>query len=161
MQTDEAALNRLCDNINDMLMRKNWRDRLYEAREQMPKSPDGDMPMPLADVILQAHSSQVLEAINHVHQLARAGQLRSAMEEAFQAIAYAPTYAVLPGVIACRRSHGGSIKNIRWLPRHIACAVEAHSRDKILVGDQLRRDIVGGRTKSLTSLFTRQVNEAN
>src|SRR5215208_2587398 len=68
MQTDEVALNRLCDNINDMLMRKNWRDRLHEAREQMPKSSDGDMPMPLADVILQAHSSQVLEAINHVHQ---------------------------------------------------------------------------------------------
>ena len=69
-----------------MLMRKNWRDHLYKAREQMPRSQDGDMPMPLAEVILQAQSSQVLEAINHVHQLARAGQLRSAMEEAFQAI---------------------------------------------------------------------------
>ena len=44
------------------------------------------MPMPLAEVILQAQSSQVLEAINHVHQLARAGQLRSAMEEAFLAV---------------------------------------------------------------------------
>ena len=83
METDEVALKRLCDNINDMLMRKNWRDHLYRAREQMPKSQDGDMPMPLAEVILQAQSSQVLEAINYVHQLARAGQLRSAMEEAF------------------------------------------------------------------------------
>ena len=91
-----------------MLMRKNWRDHLYKSREQMPKSQDGDMPMPLADVILQAHSSQVLEAINHVNQLARGGQLRSAMEEAFQAIAYAPTYLplhILMGDLLVRENH--------------------------------------------------------
>jgi hypothetical protein len=60
-QKEETALRRLCDNINEMLMRKNWRDHLYRAREQMPKAQDGDMPMPLAEVILQAQSSQVLE----------------------------------------------------------------------------------------------------
>jgi tetratricopeptide (TPR) repeat protein len=98
-QNDEASLKRLCDNINGMLMRKNWRDHLYRSREQMPKSQDGDMPMPLAEVILQAQSSQVLEAINHVHQLARAGRLRTAMEEAFQALTYAPTYLPLHTLI--------------------------------------------------------------
>jgi tetratricopeptide (TPR) repeat protein len=91
-QTDQEALKRICDNINGLLMRKNWRDHLYKSREQMPKS---DMLMPLADVILQAQSSQVLEAINHVHQLARAGQLRTAMEEAFQALTFAPAYLPL------------------------------------------------------------------
>jgi tetratricopeptide (TPR) repeat protein len=94
-QTDEATLKRLCDNVNGMLMRKNWRDHLHRMREQMPRSQDGDMPMPLAEVILQAQSSQVLEAISHVHQLARAGQPRSAMEEAFHALSYAPTYLPL------------------------------------------------------------------
>ncbi len=82
-QTDDEALKRLCDNVNDLLMRKNWRDHLHKSREQMPKS---EMPMPIAEIIMQAQSSQVLEAINHVHQLARAGQLRTAMEEAFQAL---------------------------------------------------------------------------
>jgi len=91
-ETDDDALKRVCDNINGMLMRKDWRDHLYKSREQMPKS---EMIMPIADIILQAQSSQVLEAINHVHQLARAGQLRTAMEEAFQALAYAPTYLPL------------------------------------------------------------------
>src|SRR6266508_1794476 len=98
-QTDEVSLKRLCDNINEMLMRKNWRDHLYRSREQMPKSQDGDMPMPLGEVILQAQSSQVLEAINYVHQLARSGRLRSAMEEAFQALTYAPTYLPLHTLI--------------------------------------------------------------
>jgi tetratricopeptide (TPR) repeat protein len=107
-ETDEAALKRLCDNINEMLMRKNWRDHLYRAREQMSRSQDGDMPMPIAEVILQAQSSQVLEAINHIHQLARAGQFRTAMEEAFQALTYAPTYLplhTLIGDLLVRENH--------------------------------------------------------
>jgi tetratricopeptide (TPR) repeat protein len=98
----------LCDNINEMLMRQNWRDYLYKSREQMPKSQDSDMPMPLAEVILQAQSSQVLEAINHVHQLARAGSFRTAMEEAFQALTYAPTYLplhTLIGDLLVRENH--------------------------------------------------------
>ncbi|HLO32840.1 MAG TPA: tetratricopeptide repeat protein [Anaerolineales bacterium] len=108
LEKDEVALKRLCDNVSEMLMRNNWRDRLYKAREQMPKSQDDDMPMPLAEVILQAQSSQVLEAINHVHQLARAGQLRSAMEEAFHALSYAPTYLplhTLMGDLLVRENH--------------------------------------------------------
>lgn len=107
-ESDEEALKRLCDNVSEMLMRKNWRDHLHRAREQMPKSQDGDMPMPLAEVILQAQSSQVLEAISHVHQLARAGQLRSAMEEAFHALTYAPTYLplhTLMGDLLIRENH--------------------------------------------------------
>jgi tetratricopeptide (TPR) repeat protein len=107
-QTDHAALRRLCDNINGMLMRKDWRDHLYRAREQMPKSQDEDMPMPIAEVILQAQSSQVLEAINHIHQLARSGMLRSAMEEAFLAVTYAPTYLplhTLIGDLLVRENH--------------------------------------------------------
>jgi tetratricopeptide (TPR) repeat protein len=89
-------------------MRKSWRDHLYRAREQMPKSQDEDMPMPIAEVILQAQSSQVLEAIDHIHQLARAGQLRSAMEEAFLAVTYAPTYLplhTLIGDLLVRENH--------------------------------------------------------
>jgi len=107
-QTDQVAIRRLCDNINDMLMRKDWRDHLYKAREQMPRSQDEDMPMPIAEVILQAQSSQVLEAISHIHQLARTGMLRSAMEEAFLAVTYAPTYLplhTLIGDLLVRENH--------------------------------------------------------
>lgn len=107
-QNDEFALKRLCDNINEMLMRRNWRDHLHRAREQMPRSQDGDMPMPIAEVLLEAQSSQVLEAINHVHQLARSGWLRTAMEEAFQALIYAPTYLplhTLIGELLVREDH--------------------------------------------------------
>jgi len=107
-QTEEAALKRLCDNVNDLLMRKNWRDHLHKTREQMPKPQEGDMPMPIAEVILQAQSSQVLESMNFIHQLARAGKLRSAMDEAFQALTYSPTYLplhTLMGDLLIRENH--------------------------------------------------------
>jgi tetratricopeptide (TPR) repeat protein len=107
-QTDEVALKRLCDNVNEMLMRKDWREYLYKAREQMQKQQESDMLMPLADFILQAQSSQVLESINLINQLARAGKLRSAMDEAFHAIAFAPTYLplhALMGDLLVRENH--------------------------------------------------------
>jgi tetratricopeptide (TPR) repeat protein len=107
-QSDHVATRRLCDNINEMLMRKDWRDNLYKAREQMPKSQDENILMPIAEVILQAQSSQVLEAINHIHQLAREGMLRSAMEEAYLAVTYAPSYLplhTLIGDLLVRENH--------------------------------------------------------
>jgi tetratricopeptide (TPR) repeat protein len=104
-QAQEEAQKRLCENIHNLLMRRNWRDHLHQSREQMPKS---DMPMPLADVLLQAQSSQVLDSINHIHQLARAGRLRTAMEEAFYALTSAPTYLplhTLMGDLLVRENH--------------------------------------------------------
>lgn len=96
-QTEENA-RRLCENVESLLMRPDWRDRLHKSREQMPKQ-EGGMLAPLAEVILQAQSSQVLESINRVHQLARAGSLRSAMDEAFDAVQHAPTYLPLHTLI--------------------------------------------------------------
>jgi len=107
-QTDEVALKRLCDNINVMLIRKDWRDHLYKSREQMQKQQDSVVLMPLADIVMQAQSSQVLESINLIHQMARSGKLRSAMDEAFHAIAAAPTYLplhTLMGDLLVRENH--------------------------------------------------------
>ena len=93
-QKDDEAFRRLCDNVSSMLLRADWREQLHKTREQMPKQ-EGNMPMPLADVILQAQSISVLESINRINQLARMGSLRSAMDEAFDAVHYAPTYLPL------------------------------------------------------------------
>src|SRR5688572_2979653 len=90
-QKDEKAQQKICENIHSLLMRSDWREQLYKTREQMPKQ-EGDMVAPLADVILQAQSSSVLESMNRINQLARMGSLRSAMDEAFDAIQHAPTY---------------------------------------------------------------------
>jgi tetratricopeptide (TPR) repeat protein len=61
----------------------------------MRKAQEGNTLTPLAEVILQAQSSSVIESINHIHQLARMGSLRSAMDEAYDAVQHAPTYLPL------------------------------------------------------------------
>jgi tetratricopeptide (TPR) repeat protein len=93
-QKDDDILRKVCENVNGLLMQPNWREQLQKTREQMPKQ-DGDMPTLLADIILQAQSSSVIESMNRINQLARMGSLRSAMDEAYDAVQHAPTYLPL------------------------------------------------------------------
>jgi len=93
--TDETDQLRLCKNVQDLLVREDWRNYLLKTREQLPKAQEGDTPIPLAEVVIQAQSSQVLDAIGQINQLARQGRLRSAMDEAFHALQSAPTYLPL------------------------------------------------------------------
>ena len=91
---DEKAQLKLSENVQEMLARLNWRAHLLKLRNEMPK-PDGESTLPLAEILIQAQSSHVIESINYINQLARSNRLRSAMDEAFQAITYAPTYLPL------------------------------------------------------------------
>ncbi len=94
-QQDEAANRRVCENIRGLLIRADWRDQIHRTRENMHHGPDDGAVIPLAEVMLQAQSSGVIESMNRVHQLARAGSLRSAMDEAYDAVQHAPTYLPL------------------------------------------------------------------
>jgi tetratricopeptide (TPR) repeat protein len=94
-QTDSDAQERLCVNVVDLLMRPGWREHLTHARQQLPVQTDGGPPVPLAEILTQARSSQVVESLSKINELAGAGFLHSAMEEAFYALQYAPTYLPL------------------------------------------------------------------
>jgi tetratricopeptide (TPR) repeat protein len=98
-QTDTVVMEQLCDNIKQLLLRPNWRSEVLLAREQLPKSAEGSPPMPLAEILVQAQSGQVIETIGKVRALARAGHLRSAMDEAYESFKYAPTYLPLHTLI--------------------------------------------------------------
>ncbi|MBL8049656.1 MAG: tetratricopeptide repeat protein [Anaerolineales bacterium] len=93
-QKDEKVLRKISENIHSLLLRPDWREQLQKTREQMPKQ-DGNYQAPLAEVILEAQSSSVLESMNRINQLARMGSLRSAMDEAYEAVQTAPTYLPL------------------------------------------------------------------
>ncbi len=97
-QKDEGVHKLLCTNIHKMLLRPDWREHLLKAREQLPRA-EGEVPLPLAEIVIQAQSSQVLESINTIHQLARSGRLRSAMDSAFEALIHAPQYLPLHALI--------------------------------------------------------------
>jgi len=86
---------KLCENIANFVMRTNWRDHLVEARKQIPSQALGSLPMPLAEIIAETRGGQVVESMTKIQQLAGSGHYRTAMEEAFRAITFAPTYLPL------------------------------------------------------------------
>jgi len=93
--TDEKDLRNLFHIINEQLMRADWREYLTAARRQLPPQPEGSPPLPLAELLLETNSSQVVEAMINVKRLASEGKYRSAMEDAFHALVYVPLYLPL------------------------------------------------------------------
>ena len=90
--SDPTYHEKVCENVEQLLNRMNWRAHIAHARQQLDMQGDGVNLIPLAEVILQARSSQVVESLSRINELANAGYFRSAMEEAFYALQYAPTY---------------------------------------------------------------------
>jgi len=98
-QKDLGILKNLSKNISELLLKPNWRATVSQARQQLPKAEEDGMLLPVAEILTEAQSSQVIESIKSVHELARLGYLRSAMDEAFNAIRMAPTYLPLHTLI--------------------------------------------------------------
>ncbi|TAK14777.1 MAG: tetratricopeptide repeat protein [Anaerolineae bacterium] len=94
-ESDEDLLKQICTNIMDMLMQPNWRKALLEARQQLPTAATGSLLSPLASILTQAKSSEMVEAMARINSLARRGFFRTAMEESFSLLAQAPTYLPL------------------------------------------------------------------
>ena len=82
----------IAENIRAILARPAWRENLERARQQML---DGDHTTPLAEMITEAQSSQVINAMSRINNLAAQGKLRSAMEESFFTLQQAPTFLPL------------------------------------------------------------------
>lgn len=94
-ERNESDLKTTCQSVRTQLIRSDWRNYLALARAQMPPATEGAPPMPLAEMLLHSKSSQVVESLVKVRELATLGKTRSAMEVAFNALHYAPTYLPL------------------------------------------------------------------
>jgi tetratricopeptide (TPR) repeat protein len=93
--TNEKDLRNLFTIINEQLMRPDWREYISEARRQLPPQPEGSPPLPLAELLLETNSSQTVESMIVIKQLAAEGKYRTAMEIAFHTLSYAPVYLPL------------------------------------------------------------------
>ncbi len=93
--TKEDDLQYLYQVINKQLERPDWRDYLKAARKQLPLQPEGSPPLPLAELLLETSNSQVVESLGTIRRLTSEGKYRTAMEEAYRAITFAPTYLPL------------------------------------------------------------------
>jgi tetratricopeptide (TPR) repeat protein len=94
-ETNPKNLLAVCQNVRSQLMRADWREYLQKARAQMPAVSEDNPPVPLIEMLLQSRSGQVVEALANVRELSQRGFYRSATEEAFHALQFAPTYMPL------------------------------------------------------------------
>jgi tetratricopeptide (TPR) repeat protein len=94
-QMNEETKARICNTVEGLLLRADWRERLIQARKELPVEGDGGPPIPLGEVLCDARGGLIFESISVIHRLARAGFLRSAMEEAYYALQFSPTYLPL------------------------------------------------------------------
>jgi tetratricopeptide (TPR) repeat protein len=103
---------KLCKNVYDLLVKPNWREQLNRARRQISTSQQsGALPIPLAEILTESHGSKVVESITRIHQLARLSYYRAAMEEAFHALQFAPTYLPLHTYIGELLLQQGHVQN--------------------------------------------------
>jgi tetratricopeptide (TPR) repeat protein len=61
----------------------------------LPGTSNGAEPLPVADILTQANSGRLVDALARINQISRAGHLRAAMEEAFGALEFSPSYLPL------------------------------------------------------------------
>ncbi len=94
-ETNPKNLLNLCQNIRSQLMRGDWREYLQKARAEMPPASEDNPPVPLIEMLFHSSSGLVVEALSSVRELTQREMYRSAMEEAFHALQYAPTYLPL------------------------------------------------------------------
>lgn len=94
-QVDEQGLKNINQTITGQLLRPDWRAFLLVARQQLPGQSAEGAPAPLAEMLLESRSSQVVELLSKVRRLTAQNKYRTAMEEAFYALQFAPTYLPL------------------------------------------------------------------
>ena len=86
---------KLVKGVEKLLNQESWQDKLVQLRQQLPEQPQGLAPLPVVDLITEMKGSHVVDMLTNIHDLTRRGFYRIAMEEAFIAIEYAPTYLPL------------------------------------------------------------------
>lgn len=96
-QKDDDANKKLSENIEDLLVRPNWRAYLRDARQQLGQQEMGATPV--AELLMGASSSDIIMAMSNVRKLAREGRMDAALEEIFFALKSAPTYLPLHVVL--------------------------------------------------------------
>lgn len=94
-QTDPEAKNRLCDNVESLLVRPGWQNYLLQARGDFQIDVEGVPAIPVGELISNPQGGKIIESVRQINQYARSNHWRSAMEEAFFAIQFAPTYLPL------------------------------------------------------------------
>ena len=98
-EKDTERLEQFIAGVEELLSAAGWQEKIRQARAQLPTAPNQTTPLPLADLLLHAESSQIVNALARIVELRTAGHLAAAMEEAHLSLLRAPTYLPLHALI--------------------------------------------------------------
>lgn len=94
-ESNPEIQGKLVKSVEKLLNQDHWLDKVKQLRQQLPEQTKGLPPLPVVDLITEMQGSQVVDMLTNIHDLTRRGYYRIAMEEAFIAIEFAPTYLPL------------------------------------------------------------------
>ncbi|MEN8172156.1 MAG: tetratricopeptide repeat protein [Chloroflexota bacterium] len=94
-QQDDSENLKLSENVSELLVRPNWRQHLKNARHELGVHQNGDPPIPLAELLIESKSSDIVTAMSLVRRLAREGHLEAALDKILYTLEQAPTYLPL------------------------------------------------------------------
>jgi tetratricopeptide (TPR) repeat protein len=93
--TDINGKKDLCNTIQGLLERKDWQEKIIQTREELKVDNKQGMSTSLGEIFSQPNGAFIVCAITNINQFARAGYLRTAMEEAYFSLQSAPAYLPL------------------------------------------------------------------
>lgn len=82
----------IAEALHRFLDGPDWATRLAQARSQLDSQSDGRAASPLAELMFTAGTDRVVGAMGRIDEYLRKGYSGTAMEEAYMALEYAPTY---------------------------------------------------------------------
>ncbi|MFC2063939.1 tetratricopeptide repeat protein [Chloroflexota bacterium] len=98
-EKNDEEREEICSLIEELLNKPGWREQVKEGRSQLPEREEDSMLLPLAELITQTKGSQVIDSMRVIRDLIKQKKYRSAMEEAYFSLQYAPNYLPLHSLI--------------------------------------------------------------
>lgn len=89
---EDAETGKVAENLDRFLAGADWQTRLAQARAQLDAQAEAPGTSPLAELMLVAGTDRVVGALARIDQYMAKGYASTAMEEAYMALEYAPTY---------------------------------------------------------------------
>lgn len=96
-QHDDEVFDKVIDGVQNLLLRRDWLSQIEATRCHLnPQEQEAKEEIrPLGEIFTQSGGYQLIGAMASIQALARSGNLRSAMEEAYYAFDLMPTYLPL------------------------------------------------------------------
>ncbi len=105
---DPQIQKRLCENIPTLLIRSDWHKQLTQMRKDLLMEHNASTLKPLVELLTESSNSRIFESIATIQKLSSNGKLRSAIEEAFYALQFAPSFLpihLLIGELLIQQGH--------------------------------------------------------